>query len=141
MKNKLKYKHIFKKILKLPPTGQEIKDYKIKKSLTNDELFVLNVKLSAYDIGLLKSDNEKIVSAYLISEFERAKKRLEEERRYNEVNTKYFKEFLESKGEYMSDYEIKRTVQGYQPFYSRANDLYREYLGTSFALNAKREEL
>lgn len=40
------------------------------------------------------------------------------------------------KGVHLTDYYIKRTVQGYMPFYSRENDLYREYLGSQFSINA-----
>lgn len=65
---------IIRKVLKNPPKGQEIKEFTFKK-LTKDMLFILNVKLSAHDIGLLGSDKENTFGTYLISEFEKAKAR------------------------------------------------------------------
>lgn len=138
LKFHLAVKKAMKMVLKNPPKGTKIKEYTYKK-LTNDIIFCLNVKLSAHDISIITSKKENTFGAYLISEYEKAKKRIEEERKYNEVNAKYFKEFLESKDEYMSDYNIQRTVQGYMPFYARENDLYREYLGTKYSMKAKEE--
>lgn len=129
---RLKFKRIIKKVLKSPPKGTEIKEFHFRK-LSNDEIFVLSVKLSAYDIGVLKSDKENCFGTYLISEFEKAKKRLEEEKRLNDLYARNFKKFLDNKKIYISDYYIKRTVEGYMPFYSTENDLFREFLGTSFA--------
>lgn len=138
LKFKWQKNHIMKKVLKTPPKGQEIKEYTFK-GLTNDILFVLNVELSAHDIGLLTSDKANTFGTYLISEFEKAQKRLEEERKYEEVNAKYFKQFLESKGLYWSNDIVKQIVQGCYPFEALENDLYREYQGTEFGRKAHLE--
>ena len=141
MLKKLKFKRIIKKVLRDPPQGLKIKEYTFRK-LTNDEIVVLKVKLYAHDIGVLKSDKANSFGAYLISEFESAQrimKREQERQTYEEINTKYFGEFLESKGVHLMDYYIKRTVQGYMPFYSSENDWYREYLGSQFAGKADKE--
>ena len=138
---KFRINRIMRKVLKNPPKGQEIKEFTFRK-LTNDILVVLNVKLYSHDIGVLISEKKNTFRTYLISEFEAAKQRVkaaEQRRKEEEIDAKYFSEYLESKGIYLSDYYIKRTVQGYMPFGTRENDLYRDYLCTEFSTKADRE--
>ena len=132
---------IMRKVLKNPPKGQEIKEFTFRK-LTNDILFIVKVKLESHDIGLLDSDKENTFGTYLISEFEKAQARIrhaEESERYAKFNAKYFGEYLRSIGVGLSDDTILRTAQGRMPFASRECDLYRKYLGTTYASKAKEE--
>lgn len=145
LKFRFKVNKLIRKVLRKPPKGQEIKNYTFK-GLTNDIFFVANIKLVKYDIGLLTSNKENTFDAYLISEFEAAKKRVEEQKKqlafdkeYERVNSKYFKEFLESRDEFMSDRSIKDIIQGYTGFESRGMNLYREYMGTDFGRKAHEE--
>ena len=132
---------IIRKVLKNPPKGQEIKEFTFRK-LTNDILFIVKVKLESHDIGLLDSDKENTFGTYLISEFEKAKARvrhLEKSERYVNFNAKWFAEYLKSKGIYLSDYAITRTAQGRMPYGSTEVELYKKYLGTTYASKAKDE--
>lgn len=145
MPKKLKFKRIIKKVLRNPPKGQEIREYPYKR-LTSDETFALHVKLYAHDIGVLKKEKGHGLRCYLISEYEAAKRKLKEQEEErireeieNRIDAKYFAEFLESNGVFLPEQDIKRTVQGYKPFYSRENDLYREYLGSQFSVKANKE--
>lgn len=140
---------IIRKVLKNPPKGQEIKEFAFKK-LTKDMLFILNVtrsaELYAHDIGLLDSDKENTFGTYLISEFRKAEERERERERfraeserYAKFNAKYFGEYLRSIGVGLSDDTILRTAQGRVSFGSRELELYKQYLGTTYASKAKDE--
>ena len=135
-----KYK---KYIIKNPPKGTDIKHYELKrgfKPLTCDEGFVLNVLLEEHDIAIFVSELANgSLSAYCISEFEKAKERVlreEQERQYLEDNFDAFVAFLKDRGEYMSDHDARRAILG-NPLTARDGELYRAYLCSGYRQKMK----
>ena len=127
---------MMKYIRKHPPKGEEVVQYTYRR-MSNDCLFVAKVKLAHEDIGISWDEETKTVSAWLISEFEaaqeRERKRQEEDRRWEEENFKYFKEWLIRVKEIpMSDDRIWLIVKGILPYGSYGNELFREYLGSGY---------